>query len=500
MNAVEFVLQVGRWGQTHQAEMLTGLVAIPALLLGARLLRGARQAATTTHGSARWATAREIRESGLFSQHGVVLGRHSGRLLMDESETHVLLVAPTRSGKGVGVIIPTLLTWGPSALVLDPKDGENYDVTAPWRAQVAGNHIAYFTPCRTPHACINVLDTIRRGQPSEVGDTQLIARSLVAPEKMARESATSLHFRDLAALILTASMLHVTYTVRGASLARVWYFLTQQHQTLAACLKTLKTTAHHAAGVHQAIATLTTALSNITGDRELSSVWSTAIRPLVLYNDPLIARSTDTSTFALADLQYGVRPMTLYLVAPSPRALERLHPLYRVVLDVAMARLMEHKVRTWRHRLLLCADELPAHGYIHAIDQGAADMAGYGMKGLFVTQDIEQVEEVYGEKNTLWGNTEIKVFHAPTNDETARRIAERLMGEGTVSHPVDQHQGGLLGRRSTSYGHVGRSLVTHDEVMELPAHLQILRMKGLKPILAEKIDYRTDHAFAGKAA
>ena len=162
-------------------------------------------------------------------------------------------------------------------------------------------------------------------------------------------------------------------------------------------------------------------------------------------------------------------PRSLYLVAPSPRALTRLHPLYRVVLDVAMARLMEHKVRTWQHRLLLCADELPAHGYIHAIDQGAADMAGYGMKGLFVAQDIAQVEEVYGEKNNLWGNTEIKVFHRPTNDQTARRITDRLMGEGTVSHPVEQHQGGLLGRRSTSYGHVGRALLTHDELMELPA-------------------------------
>ena len=430
----------------------------------------------------------------------MVLGRHGGRLLADDSETHILLVAPTRSGKGVGTIIPTLLTWRPSALVLDPKDGENYDVTAPWRAQVAGNQIAYFTPCRTPHTCVNVLDTIRVGKPSEVGDTHLVSHSLVAPAKMARESATSLHFRELAALVLTASILHVKYTVRGASLARVWYFLTQQHPDLACVLKTLRTTAHHSAGVHQAIATLTTALSNITGDRELSAVWSTAIRPLVLYNDPLIARSTDASTFALEDLQYGARPLTLYLVAPSPRALERLHPLYRVVLDVAMARLMEHKVRTWQHRLLVCADELPAHGYIHAIDQGAADMAGYGMKGLFVAQDIEQVEEVYGEKNTLWGNTEIKVFHAPTNDLTARRIAERLMGEGTVSHRTTQRQEGLLGRRSTSYGHVGRAMLTHDEMMELPAHLQVIRMKGLKPILATKIDYRTDPDFAGKAA
>jgi type IV secretion system protein VirD4 len=175
--------------------------------------------------------------------------------------------------------------------------------------------------------------------------------------------------------------------------------------------------------------------------------------------------------------------------------LERLHPLYRVVLDVAMARLMDHRVRTWKHRLLLCADELPAHGYIHALDTGAADMAGYGMKGLFVAQDIKQLEDVYGEEPVLWGNTDIKVFHAPTNDLTAHRIAEKLMGDSTVSNPVEQHQGGLLGRRSTSYQHVGRSLLTHDEVMELDPRLEIIRRSGLKPILAEKIDYRTDPAF-----
>ena len=174
-------LQLGRWGQTHQTAVLTGVLAAPLLLGGLSLARRGRRAATTTHGSARWATAREVRQAGLLAPHGVVLGRHGGRLLADDSETHTLLVAPTRSGKGVGTIIPTLLTWRPSALVLDPKDGENYDVTAPWRARVAGNQIAYFTPCRTPHTCVNVLDTIRVGQPSEVGDTQIVSHCLVSP-------------------------------------------------------------------------------------------------------------------------------------------------------------------------------------------------------------------------------------------------------------------------------------------------------------------------------
>jgi type IV secretion system protein VirD4 len=240
---------------------------------------------------------------------------------------------------------------------------------------------------------------------------------------------------------------------------------------------------------------LTSAIRNITGDRELGSVWSTAIRPLVLYNDPLVAASTDTSTFALDALQYAPDPLALYMVAPSPRALERLHPLYRVVLDVAMARLMDHKVRTWQHPLLLCADELPAHGYMHSLDRGAADMAGYGLKGLFVIQDVEQFEEVFGEKTPIWSNTDTKVFYAPQNDRTARRIAEQMLGEGTTSNPVEQHQGGLLGRRSTSYQHVGRALLTADEFMELDEDFEVIRRSGIKPILANKTDYRTDPVF-----
>jgi type IV secretion system protein VirD4 len=304
-----------------------------------------------------------------------------------------------------------------------------------------------------------------------------------------------LHFRELAALTLTAAQLHVCYTQAQASLAAVWRFLTQQHASLQDCLATMKGTAHTSHGVHQAITSLTSAIQNISGDRELSSVWTTAIRPLVLYNDPLVAASTDTSTCAMDALQYGPEPLSLYLVAPSPRALERLHPLYRVVLDVAMARLMDHKVRTWQHRLLLCADELPAHGYMHSLDRGAADMAGYGIKGLFVIQDIEQFEEVFGDKTPIWSNTDTKVFYAAQNDRTARRIAEQMLGEGTTSNPVEQHQGGLLGRRSTSYQHVGRALLTADEFMELDEDFEMIRRSGIKPMLANKTDYRIDPTF-----
>jgi type IV secretion system protein VirD4 len=376
-------------------------------------------------------------------------------------------------------------------VVTDPKDGENYDVTATWRQGLGP--VYAFTPRRNPQTRINVLDTVRLQTSKEFGDAQLIAQSLVAPEKLARESQTSLHFRELAALLRTATILHVLYTSPRKSLAGVWQFLTQQHHSLGAALKAMTSTRHLSHGVHEAIASMTTAIKNITGDRELSSVWTTAIRPLVLYSDPLVAASTDASDVDLEALQYSPEPVSLYLIAPSPMELERLHPLYRVVLDVAMARLMEHKVRTWNHRLLSVLDEIAWFGYTRAIDKGIAVKASYGMKDLLVAQDFESLFDVYGPHTAIWGNCRVKIFFAPDNDLTAKRISQNLLGESTVEQPV-VHEGGsgLQSNASTTYQFHGRPLLTPDELMELDQRLEIVRVSGCKPILAQKLDYRTD--------
>lgn len=239
----------------------------------------------------------------------------------------------------------------------------------------------------------------------------------------------------------------------------MWQFLTQQHDTLAACLKAMSSSAHLSEGVHQAIASMTRAIKNIIGDRELSSVWSTTIRPLVLYNDPLMAASTDVSDVDLNDLQYDEYPISLYLIAPSPMELERLHLLYRVILDVAMHRLMEHKVRTAKRRLLSVLDEVCWFGYTRAFDKGIAAKAGYGMKDLLVAQDFESLFDVYGQRTAIWGNCKVKVFFAPDNDLTAKRISQNLLGEATVEQPVT-HQGrsGTQANASTTYQDHARPL------------------------------------------
>lgn len=486
-NVFHGLVALGQWSQQHPYVVMGMLFGAPLLVLTLKALTGAGSGPRDTHGSARWARYREVTRSGFSRRAGVVVGTMQGQTFLDNGPTHVFLCAPTRSGKGVFHIQPTLTCgWPHSVLVCDPKRGENYEATRDVRAQLG--RVEAFAPYGRPQACINVLDTIRMGTIHAHNDALTIMHSLSAPQRMAEETPTSLHFRELATMLGTAGLLHVCYTCPRPSLAAAWHFFTQQHRTLKDCLKTMRTTRHTPYGVDPTIAQFVRAIQNISGDRELSSVWTTLIRPLSLYADPLVAASTDTSTLDLEDLQQGTQPLSLYLLAPSTRALERLHPVYRVIVDVAMSRLMDRPVARYKHRLLVVADELPAYGYVHSFNLGAGDMAGYGIKGMYIAQDLEQFENTYGPKNTIWGNTDVKIFHAPANERTADRISRYLLGSATVASPVASRQG-VLGPGSVSYQVVERPLLTTDEVQSLAPDQMLIRRTGAKPMLLGKLGY-----------
>jgi type IV secretion system protein VirD4 len=495
VNALQALLDLGTWAHTHPRTLVAACLGGPLLAGGLTLLtRGRRSRRGTSHGSARWASYRDVCRSGLSKTHGVVVGTMREQPFFDDGPTHVLLCGPTRSQKGITHIQPTLRDgWKASALILDPKDGENY--TATHEARRAYGRVEVFAPYRRPAACINVGDTIRFGTWHEVSDAKTISHSVTAPYKLASENATSVHFRELAAMVLHAGLLHLGYAPPPGtprfqpSLPLLLAFLTQHHQQLGSALRVMRTTQHTPHGVHPTIASLATMILNIASDRELSGVWTTAIRPLEVYLDPRVAASTSTSTVDLLDLQLGAAPLSLYLQAPSPRALEQLYPVYRVIVDVAMARLMDRPITTPAHRLLFLAEELPAHGYMHSINTGGGDMAGYRIKGFYVVQDLDQFEEVYGEKNTIWGNTETKVFHAPNNEATAERISKYLLGDSTVEHPVASRQDGFIGHGSVSHQHVARPLLTTDEVMGLDPSVAIVRRTGVSPMRLRKLGY-----------
>lgn len=155
----------------------SGFVGCAAAIAGS-LWRARQARQVTTYGSARWASASEIERAGLRDEAGVFLGRHDARYLRHDGPEHVMAFAPTRSGKGVGLVVPTLLGWTGSAVIHDIK-GENWELTAGWRARFS--HCLLFNPTEARSAQYNPLLEVRRG-PNEVRDVQNIADILVDPE------------------------------------------------------------------------------------------------------------------------------------------------------------------------------------------------------------------------------------------------------------------------------------------------------------------------------
>jgi len=163
MNPLQLVLALGTWGQSLHWHLVWAMGVLFLLAVVAGVGGRRRWSAATTHGSARWARPREVQRAGLYGRHGVVVGRLGGRRRLDDSETHVLLCAPTGSGKGVGTVAGALLAmrtragwrlaWRGRTLITDPTDGEHAAITATGRA-AAGHRVACFTPCRSPQACM----------------------------------------------------------------------------------------------------------------------------------------------------------------------------------------------------------------------------------------------------------------------------------------------------------------------------------------------------------
>jgi type IV secretion system protein VirD4 len=221
-------------------------------------------------------------------------------------------VAPTRSGKGVGLVLPTLLTWPGSAVIHDIK-GENWELTAGWRARFS--HCLLFDPTNPASARFNPLLEVRKG-PHEVRDVQNIADILVDPEGM-RDRRD--HWDKTAHTLLTGAILHVLYAEEEKTLARVATFLADPSRSIVRTLRIMLTTNHlgneDAPMVHPAVASIARELLN-KSENERSGVVSTAMSLLALYRDPLIAANTAHSDWRIADLMSAERPVSLYLVVP----------------------------------------------------------------------------------------------------------------------------------------------------------------------------------------
>ena len=479
----------------------SGFVGCGAAIFGS-LWRARQQRLVTTYGSARWATSREIDRAGLTGDAGVVLGQFQHRYLRHHGPEHVMAFAPTRSGKGVGLVVPTLLSWTGSAVIHDIK-GENWQLTAAWRARFS--HALLFNPTDARSAHYNPLIEVRRGT-HEVRDVQNIADILVDPEGALERRN---HWEKTSHALLVGAILHVLYAEEEKTLARVATFLSDPQRPFTATLRRMMATNHigttDAPQVHPVVASAARELLN-KSDNERSGVLSTAMSFLGLYRDPVVAQVTRRCDWRIADLVDGERPVSLYLVVP-PSDISRTKPLIRLILNQIGRRLTEklddRRSTVRRHEVLMMLDEFPALGRLDFFETALAFMAGYGIRAFLIAQSLNQIERAYGEHNSILDNCHVRVAFATNDERTARRISDAL-GTATEQRAMRNYAGHRLApwlaHVMVSRQETARALLTPGEVMQLPATDELVLVSGMAPIRARKLRYYEDSNFAGRVA
>jgi len=463
-----------------------GFISI-AVAIGMSVWRAREAKNVATYGTARWATPREVRAARLLGPAGVVVGRFGREYLRHDGPEHVLCFAPTRSGKGVGLVVPTLLTWPASCIVHDIK-GENWELTAGLRAR--HGRVLLFDPTNPNSAAYNPLLEVRRGA-WEVRDVQNVADVLVDPEgSLERRN----HWEKTSHALLVGAILHVLYAETDKTLAGVANFLSDPRRPIDTTLHAMMKTAHLGGGPHPVIASAARELLN-KSDNERSGVLSTAMSFLGLYRDPVVAQVTSRCDWRIRDLVEGNRPATLYLVVP-PSDISRTKPLVRLILNQIGRRLTEDlHAKGRRYRLLLMLDEFPALGRLDFFESALAFMAGYGLKGFLIAQSLNQIEKAYGPNNAILDNCHVRVSFATNDERTAKRVSDALC-TATELRAMKNYAGHRLspwlGHLMVSRQETARPLLTPGEVMQLPPDDELVLVSGCPPIRAKKARYFED--------
>ena len=464
--------------------------------------RGRTAKSLNTFGSSRWASLKQIKSVGLLQDAGVFLGRTKHDYIRHDGPEHVMAIAPTRSGKGVGLVIPTLLSWTDSAVIHDIK-GENWQLTSGWRSTFS--HCLLFDPTNAESAKYNPLLEVRKGE-YEVRDVQNIADILVDPEGMLERRN---HWEKTAHSLLVGAILHVLYAEREKTLACVASFLSDPNRTFEKTLRVMMKTNHlgdqATAKVHPVVAQAARELLN-KSDNERSGVLSTAMSFLGLYRDPTVAAVTSKCDWRISDLMNADKPVSLYLVIP-PSDISRTKPLVRLILNQIGRRLTEELVVSGENKakrqLLLMLDEFPALGRLDFFESSLAFMAGYGLRAFLISQSLNQIEKAYGPNNSILDNCHVRVAFATNDERTAKRLSDAV-GSTTEMRAMRNYAGHRLApwlsHVMVSRQETARQLITPGEIMQLPANEELILLSGFSPIKAQKVRYYTDKNFTGRVS
>ncbi|QCI96256.1 type IV secretory system conjugative DNA transfer family protein [Novosphingobium sp. EMRT-2] len=484
------LLGLARDSHLYQIGMMLTFLVIILVTLRALfqplILQYGGPASDATHGSARFATDRETRP--LAQGNGLLIGRDpkSGKLLRYDGPAHLLTMAPTRTGKGVGTIIPNLLDYPGPVVCIDPK-GENARITARHHAKFGPVHVLDpFGVTGIASAAFNPLDRIDGASLDLADDCMTLADALVYD---APGEAGEAHWNEEAKALISGLILSIVTSEPAPTrnLATLRDRLTLAPAAFTAQLETMQAQgglAARAANRHLG-----------KSDREAAGVLSAAQRHTHFLDSPRMTAVLGHSDFTFADVK--AQPTTVYLVLPPDR-LATYSRWLRLMLAQGLTDLARAPASPARPVLFLL-DEFAALGHLAPVERAMGLMAGYGVQLWPILQDVHQLRALYERRaGTFLSNAGVlQVFGV--NDHDSAKLVSDLLGQETVvfetmSRAIDSDETGI------SFGaqHVGRPLLTPDEVRTLRDDLQFLFLAGQRPIVAGKLAYYADREFAGK--
>ncbi|SHJ62134.1 type IV secretion system protein VirD4 [Malonomonas rubra DSM 5091] len=441
------------------------------------------------YGEARFATESEIRKAKLKAEKGIIVGKNKGRYLIFGGEEHVLMAAPTRSGKGVGMAIPNLLNWADSVVALDTKQ-ELWDITSGFRSK-HGQDCFLFNPEARDYRSHrwNPLHYISDNPHFRITDIQAIA-NMIFPENdreapIWQASARSF-FLGIVLYLLETEGLPVSLgeVLRQATSGDDLHFSTiiternEQGQPLSG----------------ECVAALSDYLN--TSDSTRSSIRKTFTSSLELWFNPIIDAATSENDFDLRDLRK--KRQTIYL-GVAPGALDRLGPLlnlfFQQTIELNTRQLPEQNPEL-KHQVLLLMDEFAALGRINILMRGLSFIAGYGLRLLPIIQSPAQIREIYGvdAAESFMDNHALRVIFAPKGNKDAKDISETL-GDTTVKGRTRSRNFGGRDSKSISESDQRRALLLPQELRGLGQDNQIIIAENCPPILCRKIRYYKEKTF-----
>lgn len=480
-------------------------------------------------GTARWATTRELKKLGLITKEpdGVILGqskdakgvitgsdsfriRRFGSLIADNSAYHAIVVGATGSGKGVGVIMPTLLTWKESVMIVDPK-GESYGYTAGYRSMFS--EVFYFDPTITAEEAkerhikpchINPLDFIPRTPEAvaEIGNMCLAIHPNQSKEPF---------WDKMPRMMLEMLIGHVLIKGKKKSIPEAASIImtTEKYETIFEnILNAYEDEPVPKSDPLSAVAEMVQSnaahfFNMATGqnDEQLLTHISTVKGDLGIYTNPASAEILSYSDFSLDDIMDGEKPISIYMCIPV-KQIERIMPMFKLIYSLILKSFLGRDQKH-RHKLLMLLDEFSQFKKFETIAEQIPFVRSYGIKIMAFIQSISQLNEYYGTDGSkaLMDNFQLKVYLRATSPETTEYF-ERQLGKETLLMKKTSFSHNRKSQGVESYSEStseqGRSLLTAEEILNLPLYEMIIFRPGMYPYLGKKIQHYADKRFVGK--